>query len=195
MRRFRTVAVALGLSLLPMLASASEEAHGGEHGHGIPWQTLLFNLINFLIFAWLIRRYGWPVIRDYVRVRHDRIVAELDAAAKARADAEQLKAQWEARLAALDEEIKKIRADAAADVARERDLILAAAHKTAEAIRNDARRTAEQEVRRAEADLRQTVAREAVTVATQLVRERLTPADQDRFVNEFLAQVKETPAS
>jgi F-type H+-transporting ATPase subunit b len=189
-------ALGLLLSLLPALAVASEEAHGDAHGHGgIPWQTLLFNLINFLIFAWILRRYAWPVIRDYVKARHDRIVAELAAAAKARADAEQLKVLWQQRLAALDDEIKQIRAAAAADAAREREQILAAAQRTAEAIRNDARRTAEQEVRRAESELRQAVAREAVAIATQLVRERLSPADHDRFVSEFLDQVKETPAA
>jgi len=175
--------------LLPIAAWASEHEEAHEHG-GIPWGTLLFNLVNFSIFCWIIARFALPVVRDWVRARHDRIVDELGAAAKARAEAEQLKAQWDARLKALDQEIARIRADAAADAGRERDRILDAARKTAEAIRNDARRAADQEIRRAQAELRDSVAREAVTLATQLVRDRLTPADQDRFVSEFLGQVK-----
>jgi F-type H+-transporting ATPase subunit b len=192
----RALSAALASALLPALVWASEEAHEhGAHGHeGIPWGTLAFNLVNFLIFCAIVARYGMPVIRDYVRNRHQRIVGELEAAAKARADAEQLKAEWEARLAGLDAEIKRIRAETAADVARERDQILAAAKKTAETIRNDARRTADQEVRRAEADLRQTVAEQATAIATQLVREKLTTDDQDRFTREFLGHVKETAA-
>ena len=77
----------------------------------------------------------------------------------------------------------------AADAQRERERILAAAQKTAEAIRNDARRTAAQEVRRSEAELRDAVARAAVIAATQLVRDRLSPADHERFVSEFLREV------
>jgi F-type H+-transporting ATPase subunit b len=175
--------------LSPVAAWAGEHAEAHEHG-GIPWGTLLFNLVNFSIFCWIIAHYALPVARDWVRARHDRIVEELRAAAKARSDAEQLKAQWDARLQALEQEIAQIRAAAAADGARERERILAAARKTAESIRADARRAADQEVRRAQADLRDAGAREAVALATQLMRERLTPADQDRFVSEFLTQVK-----
>jgi F-type H+-transporting ATPase subunit b len=177
------------IELLPTLARAGEEAN--EHGHGgIAWGMLLFSIINFVIFGWIIVRYAIPVARDWVRDRHDRIVAELEAAAKARAEAEQLKAQWEARLAALDREIQQIRAAAEADAARERDRILAEARKTAEAIRDDARRAAAQEVRHAEAELRQEVALRAVSLAAQLVREQMTTADQERFVSEFLREVK-----
>ena len=175
--------------LVPLAAWASEHEEGHEAG-GIPWGTLLFNLVNFSIFCWILARFALPAARNWVRARHDRIVGELEAAAKARADAEQLKAEWDARLKALDQEIAKIRADAAADAARERERILAAAVKTAEAIRTDARRAADQEVRRAQAELRDRVAREAVALATQLIRDRLTPTDQDRFVSEFLSQVQ-----
>ncbi|HVN85347.1 MAG TPA: ATP synthase F0 subunit B [Candidatus Binatia bacterium] len=177
------------LWLAPIAAIAGEHDEGHEHG-GIPWGTLLFNLINFSIFCWIIARFALPGARNWVRARHDRIVEELSAAAKARTEAEQLKAQWEARLQALDQEIAAIREQAAADSAHERDRILEAARKTAEGIRNDARRTADQEVRQAHAALRETVAREAVALATQLIRDRLTPADHDRFVSEFLNQVK-----
>jgi F-type H+-transporting ATPase subunit b len=187
-RRLGRLVLATAVWAAPAIALASEEGHG--HG-GIPWMVLLFTTINFLIFCWIIAHYAGPVIHDYVRGRHDRIVAELEAAAQARAEAQQLKAQWEERLAALDKEIQQIRAQAAADAARERDAILAAAMKTAESIRNDARRTAAQEVRQAETTLRQAVAQQATAIATQLVRDRLTAADQDRFVSEFLGQVRE----
>jgi len=183
------LALATTLSLLPALARGSEAAH--EQG-GIPWMTLLFTFVNFAIFCWLIAHYAMPLLRDYARGRHDRVVAELEAAAQTRREAEQLKAQWEARLAALDKEVQEIRAQATADAARERDTLLRAAAKTAEAIRNDARRTAAQEVRQAEAALRQAVVQQATALATQLVRDRLTPADQDRFVGEFVTQVRET---
>jgi F-type H+-transporting ATPase subunit b len=178
--------------LLPLAVLASEDAH---HGHGgIPWGTLLFNLVNFSLLCWIFARFGLPLIRDYASSRRARIVEELQAASKARAEAEQLKAHWESRLAGLDQEISQIRQQAAADTAREREQILATARRTAETIRNDARRAAAQEVRRAEAELRETVAREATTVAAQLMRERLTAADQERFIREFLGRVKETRA-
>ena len=188
-RRFILSAPAALAWLAPLAAWASEHEEAHEPG-GIPWGTLLFNLVNFSIFCWIIARFALPAARDWVRARHDRIVEELAAAAKARAEAERLRAEWDARLKALDQEIARMRAEASADMAHERERILAAARKAAESIRDDARRTADHEVRRAQAELRDRVARDAATLAAQLVRDRLTPADQDRFIDEFLNQVK-----
>ena len=187
--RVLSFGAAAAIAVLPHLAQASEKAHHGE-AHGIPWNTLLFSTINFAIFSWIIYKFVYPVIRDHAQDRQARIVAELRAAATARAEAEALKAQWEQRLAALQTELKEIRASAEADLAREREQILAAARKTAEAIGNDARRVADQEIRRAEADLRETVVREAIAAATALAQQRLSPADQDRFIGDFLTEVR-----
>jgi F0F1-type ATP synthase membrane subunit b/b' len=80
---------------------------------------------------------------------------------------------------------------ARADIAAERDQILAAARKAGETIRRDAQRTADNELRSAQEALRDEVARQALAIAERLAAQRLTPADQQRFVSEFVAQVEQ----
>jgi F0F1-type ATP synthase membrane subunit b/b' len=67
---------------------------------------------------------------------------------------------------------------------------LAAAQRSAESIRRDADRAAEQQVRAAHAQLRDEVARRALALATERARTALTSTDQDRFVADFLQQVR-----
>ena len=181
--------LAIGLLACRAAALAASEAHGG-HAHGIPWATLVFSTINLLIFVYLIARFAWPAIRDWVADRRRQIVEALEAAARAKAEAEQLKHEWEQRLARLERELDEMRARARADAERERDRILADARTAAAAILRDAHRSAEQDVRTASAQLRAEVAERAYTLACQTARTRLTASDQDRFIGDFLQQVK-----
>ncbi len=189
MRALRSVLV-VSLLALPTLVLASEGgAHHEEH-HGIPWATLIFSAINFGLFIFLMSRLAWPSIRDWVSTRHAAIVQTLEQAERAKREAEQLKQEWERRLSGLQTEIDALRAQARADIAREREHMMAAAQRTADSIRRDAVRAAEQEQRAAQALLRDEVARRALALATERARKELTAADHDRFIGDFLKQVR-----
>ena len=181
------------LTFLPSaVAFASEEAHGGAHGehHGIPWSTLFFTCVNFGLFFLLLSRAVLPALRTWAITRRDRIVDELQKAAAARSEAEKLKAEWEERMSRLDQELADIRNQALADAQRERERILQSAQETAAAITADAEKAAAQELRRAEIELREHVANIAVGIARDAIRKGLTDADQTRFVDEFLREVR-----
>lgn len=181
--------------LLAEVARASEEAgHGGghdeHHAAGIPWLTLAFTTFNFLLFSFLIARYVAPTVRSWVRERHERIVRDLEAAATAKAEALKLRDEWQARIGQLGSTIEDMRAQARADAERERERILAAAQKAAEAILRDAERTATYQLRRTEEELRAELAKAALQQAEAQVRAKWTAEDQMRFVADFLSQVQ-----
>jgi F-type H+-transporting ATPase subunit b len=178
---------AILFALLPSLALAAE-GHGAEH-HGVPWSTLIFSTINFLIFFWVMKRFAWPAVKSWVEDRRSDVVKALEEAGQAKEEADRLKAEWEQRIASLGEEIEAMRRQARTEIDREREGILASARKAAEGIREDARRLADQEVREAQVRLRQEVARQAFEIAGRMTAERLTAADQSRFVDEFLSKV------
>lgn len=169
------------------LAMASEEAHA--HSTGIPWTTLLFSTINFLLFLWVLGRFVWPSMRTWVSDRKSHIVTALAEAAAAKAEAERLRAEWEKRLADLDKTAAEMRARSREDAERERERILEAARKTAAVIRRDAERAAAYELRRTQEQLRADLVREAVRLAEDAARMHWSPADQQRAVAEFLTQV------
>lgn len=182
------LAVLLALQAVATAAFAADAAHG--HGEsGVPVVTLLASTINLLIFAWVLNRYAVPSIRQWMRDRRNQVVTDLEEAAKARGEAMRLKAEWEERIANLDQTLRQLREQARQDAERERDRILADAHKVAEAIHRDAERTIAAELRAAQSDLRAQVVREAVSVAEDEVRRTWTAADQQRFITDFVQQV------
>ena len=183
------IAIPFLLLSLPAAVLGAEAGHHDEH-HGIPWATLVFSSINLGIFVFLLVRFAWPSIRAWLVERHTTIVRTLAEAERAKREAEQLKQEWERRLDGLQAEIEEMRQKASADIARERDRVLAAAQRTAEGIRRDADRAAEQQVLAGQAQLRDEVARRALALATERARTDLTPADHDRFIGDFLQQVR-----
>jgi F-type H+-transporting ATPase subunit b len=171
------------------LASEIETHHGGSH---IPWGKLIFSSINFAIFLFIAVKLAQKAeLRQYFAARRLRIAEALAQAERARREAEALRAEWRRRLDGLGAELESILKQARGDIAAERDQILAAARKAAEAIRRDAQRTAESELRNAQAALRAEVAMQALAVAERFAAQRLTPADQRRFVSEFVEQVEQ----
>ena len=175
------------ITLLPTLAHADEVDYGNDHG--IPWSKLAFSLTNLVIFVLILRRYLWPSVCEWVLRRRTQVVEALEEAARAKREAEQLRAEWEQRLVNLSAELAQLRRQAEADIAAERDEIIAAAQRVAETIRRDAEQAAEQEIRNAPRMLRAEVAKQAFAIACQLAEQRLTPPDQERFVAEFTQRV------
>ncbi|MFQ5666775.1 MAG: hypothetical protein ACE5I7_10135 [Candidatus Binatia bacterium] len=169
------------------VATASEGP--AAHGGGIPVGTLVFSTINLALFAWILARFVLPPVRDWVRDRRGRVINALEEAAAAKAAAAQLLAEWNGRLAQLDETIAERRAQAQQDAQRERDRVLAAAHKRAEAIRKDAERAAAYEVRRTQQQLRAELVRQAVARAQEQARVQWSDAHQRRLVADFLEEV------
>jgi F-type H+-transporting ATPase subunit b len=183
-----TRVLALLLTLLP-LAARADEIPEGAHAVGIPWNKLAFATVNVGIFLYILRRALWPVVRNYLIERRDAVRTALEKADRARREAEALRVEWQHRLDKLGAELEEMLTQARADIERERDEILAAARRTAETIQRDAERTAENELRQARELLRAEVARQALAIAERVAPERLTGADQARFVDEFVGGV------
>ena len=184
MKRLLVIAATL---LLP-LAAAAQEIPESHHVPGVPWPKLAFTLINFLIFVYIISR-AWPTVRNFMLERRDRVREALEKADRARREAEALRAEMQQRLDKLAGELETMLQQARADIAVERDQILAAARRTAEAIQHDAERTAENELRQAREKLRAEIAHHALAIAERIAPQRLTSGDHARFVDDFVSEV------
>ena len=182
----RLVAFALGV-LLP-LAALAEDIPEAHHIPGVPWAKLAFTAINFSIFVYLLSRF-WPTIRNVMIERRSLVREALDKAERARREAEALRADMQRRLDQLAGELENMLKQARSDIAVERDQILAAARATAEAIQRDAERTAENEMRQARERLRAEIAQHALAIAERIAPQRLSSADQSRFVDDFVSEV------
>jgi F-type H+-transporting ATPase subunit b len=175
-----TFATALLFTLLCAGSASASEAHGTSIN------DIWFPLINFLIFLYLIKRFALPVARDYFRTRHEEISQSVTEAASGRDRAEARTQDYRDRLARLTDEVKKIHEMFIAEGEREKGKVLQEAQAQAANLKADGDFLAAQEVKVAQLKLRQEIAQLAHSSAEDTIRSHLTPADNQRLVDEFL---------
>ena len=146
-------------------------------------------LVLFLIFAFVLGKFGWKPLLDTVEEREKTIRDTVEGAHKANAEA-----------ATLLEKHKEMVKEAG----RERDEIMKRSMKEAEQIKAElvekARSEGEQMVKRAKdqigrekslaiQELRTQVADIAVEAASKIVKSSLTPDAQKKLVNDYIANL------
>lgn len=182
------LAVALGLLLVGSAVSPALAASAG--GHGPSWTLTILGFVNFAIYAFIMYRFAWPPIVKYLKERRAGVVSALEAAARAHAEAEALKAEFEAKLKNVEAEAARAR-DELMEIARtEADQLVAQATRSAERIRRDAQLVADQEIARARRVLQEEAAGLIAQIAGDVVSRQLTDEDQTRFVDSFLSHAR-----
>ncbi|NVB40102.1 ATP synthase F0 subunit B [Pseudenhygromyxa sp. WMMC2535] len=207
--------VSLGAWIVPALALASPEGHGGEHGAGhdgghggggFKWigdgflggagddgkTGYLVMLFNFFLLMLLLNKLLFKNLRRSNAEASDAIRLELERATSARAEAEALVKEYEAKLDALDAEIADIKAEAERSAQAERAQILAEAKEQAEKIRQAALRAGEREAAIRRAELENEIVEQAVARAEAAIRSSFGPADQRRLVDAWVDEVTNT---
>lgn len=188
--RFLTPALLAGLAAI-VPAGLAFAAEGGAGAHHEPtWTLTLLGFVNFAIYAFVMYRFAWPAVVKYLKERRAGVVSALEAAARAHAEAEALKAEFEAKLKTVEADAARAR-DELLEIARnEADNMLAEAKRSADRIRRDAQLVADQEVARARRTLQEDAAQLIAKIAGDLVAQKLTSADQTRFVESFIAETR-----
>jgi F-type H+-transporting ATPase subunit b len=150
---------------------------------------LFWSAVSFAILLFLLKRYAFPAITEILDARERTITENLAKAERARKDAEQLLAEYQAKLKAAQQE-----ATAMIDQAR----------KQAQQVAEDNQRRVKEDTDRMLATAREEMARERVRVNKELkdqavelvmaaseriLKRSLTDADQKRLVKEAIDQL------
>jgi F-type H+-transporting ATPase subunit b len=187
--------VLLRIVALLALATPAHAATGGDAGHGPSWTMTMLAFVNFAIYAFVMYRFAWPAIVKYLHERRATVVSALEAAARAHAEAEALKAEFEAKLKNVEAEAARAR-DELLEIARnEADHLIEEANRSAARIRRDAQLVADQEIARARRTLQEDAATLIANIAGEVVSRQLTADDQTRFVQSFLTETQSDPSA
>jgi F-type H+-transporting ATPase subunit b len=162
----------------------------GAGGEGGSIGELFYVTLNFVILIAVLVYFARKPIREFFADRRERIRSDLKQAADLRAEAESHYAQWQRKLVDLETEIDAIRGTARERAEAERERILAEAEAAAARSRSDAHAAVEQELRRARAKLREEASDLAVAIAAEALRDRVTAADRDRLLDEFIETIE-----
>jgi F-type H+-transporting ATPase subunit b len=165
-------------------------SEGGGGGH-LNWTDFAYRLVAFVLLVGILTKLLKKPISSFLTSRREdikKLLAELESK---RLEAEQRSADQKAKLAALEEETKKIVAELVAEGEAERRKIIESAEKQAEYIKQQAQLAIQQEIKAARESLQQEISEATVAAAETLLRKNLKSADQDRLVRDFMARVVE----
>jgi F-type H+-transporting ATPase subunit b len=175
--------------LTDMLMSAAWAASEGE-AHAASITELFFPLINFLIFAFLVKRYGLPLIRQHLKQRRETLTEAVATAQQAKGEADGYIRKYQELLKVLDQEGDRIRESLRAEGERERTRIVAEAEQAAVKLKEDADFLADQEIKMARQQIRGEMALLAEAAAERVIQQHMAAADQDRMVENFSQQIQ-----
>ena len=172
---------------------AAEEGEGG--GGGIEFllpetSELYTGILAFLIVFAVMWRFAVPTMRKLMDERQAAIAGQIEAANDAKAEADQLKADYESQIAGA-----KTEANAIVDAAREdaetvRADLVAKAEDEAAKIREKAQADADAEKARVLDEAKSEVAGLSVTIAEKVVGDSLDADRQKALVEQYLSQLE-----
>jgi len=160
----------------------------GKIVKSINW-TLVFNLINFAILLYLLKRFLFKPALAYLDRRRDLIAARMQSALEGEKRAEELVAEQEAELASAKERSAKI-----VDEARLRsaEMILEAKRRAkdeAERIVKEARIQMEEERDRSIRELKDAYAEIAILAAERVLDREVKIEDHRRLLDRLLSEI------
>ena len=184
---------------LPLLCAASLlalqgvcwAAEGGGHGGGLNWTDFAYRSVAFVILVAILVKLLKKPISTFFSSRREEIQQLLAELESKRLETEKRSAEYKTRLAALEDETKKIVAELVAEGEAERQKIIDAAHKQADYIKQQARLSIQQEIKAAKESLQEEIGELTVAAAEKILRKNLQPGDQDRLVRDFMTRVVE----
>ena len=156
---------------------------------------MLWTLLSFGVALFVLRKYAFPKITEALDKRQHAIEDSIDTAARTKAEADELLAEYRERLKEARAQAEEIVTRArAAGASTERESVEAARVKREE-LMEQARKDIQAETRRAIGEIRSEVADLTVAATEKVTRKTLTAEDQKRRVDEALGELDFTALS
>jgi F-type H+-transporting ATPase subunit b len=185
MKKWITSAAIFAAAFFPQAALAAEETGEGQGS----WMLLMFFVANFILFVFILVYFAGPAVRKFFSDRAVTIRSGLSRAEKAFAEAQDLANKAAARMAALADELKRVRDELDAETAYQVSRIKELAKSNAERIHRDAELSTSALAEAAKRRVRAQLAESATSLARDLIGRNFQPADQGRLIEGFLEKV------
>lgn len=169
------------------------DAHGGEHGGGLPMSftqdLALFSLVTFVVYVIVLRLAAWGPLRSGLLQREQGIHQAIADAEANRVKSELMIAERERKLAAVQDEVRELLAEARRDADRLKHDIVTTAQTEAEATKNRAIAEIERSRDQALAELFDFVSNNVVGATEKVIGRSLSSEDHNRLVTQALSEL------
>ena len=153
---------------------------------------MIWTIVTFLIMVFLLKTFAWGPLLHAVEERERRLKEDREAAEKARAEAQKIQADLEAKLNGLDAKSREVLAQAQKDAEALRARHSAEAKEQAARLMETTRAGLEEEKRRLVGELRQEVAAFSVQAAEKLVRKTVDAGVRKSVLDQFFQDIDKT---
>ena len=150
---------------------------------------MIWGMLSFAVLFFLLWKFGFPAVKQAMTTRTERIREDLDAAEKAKTDAESVKDEYERQLAEARSEAARIMEEARQDADAYRNQQREAVEQEIAEMRERARADIEASKRQALEDLRAEVAEIALAAAEQVVEQSLDRETNVALVERYIDEV------
>jgi F-type H+-transporting ATPase subunit b len=156
---------------------------------GLVGKQIIANFIGFGLFLWLMQRFAWKPIIDFMDKRREEIAGNYQKIDDEKADLKKIREEYEAHLAKIEEEATQ-RIQAAIkqgqDAARE---IEEQARGRAQGIVDKARTETKRVVEQAKLDLKDYIVEMGIQAGKNAARDTLDESTHRRLVEKFVEEM------
>ncbi len=196
------IVLVVGLALSMPAFAAAEEGSSGESAESPPainWFDFSNKeqppyaalLVNFGLLAYGYYRFGKKPVADALKKHKASIAKEIEEAQSMKREAEARAKQYQSKLRNLETELAETKLALEAAGKAEHDRIVKDAEEKAARMQKDASFLLEQESKQFRLDLQRETVLDALTAAEELLKKRVTGADQEKLAEEFLASLEQ----
>ena len=170
---------------IPVLLAA-ESSSTGLAALGISLPHLIFELINFAILFWLLKRYAYKPIVNALENRRKFIADSLAEADAARSERDKVVAERVEILEKARQHAAAIVTDARKEAEAKKNEIIADAESTADHIVEQAKRETDRQLDEARKKLEQEARELVVSATSALINEKLDPEKDSALIEKSL---------
>jgi F-type H+-transporting ATPase subunit b len=184
LKKLRIIGMVTAMLLVAVVAFAAE---GGD-ASGKLWD-LLWRVITFGIVVFLLYKLAGGRAKEFFTGRSYQIKAELDDLEVRKVEAEKQLREVERSIANLDKEREEILDGFKQEGEKLKAAIIASAEAGAQKIKAQAEVSAAQEAKLAMEQVKADMAEKIVQAAEKLLKEKLSKADHEKLVGDYLTKV------
>ena len=184
MNKLRIVGMVAAMLLVAAVAFAAEGGDGSAK-----WWDFLWRIITFVLVVLLLYKVAGSRAKEFFTGRSYQIKAELDDLEARKIEAEKQLREVERAIANLDREREEILSGFKREGEKLKAAIVANAEASAQKIKAQAEVSAAQEAKLAVEEMKAEMAEKIVQAAEKLLKEKLTKADHEKLVGDYLTKV------
>lgn len=148
--------------------------------------VIFWTTITFLFLFFILKKFAWKPILNSLEIREKFIKNSLEAAEKAKEEAQKLILENKLNLSKAEQEAQKIINESRENAEKLRHQILEESKQQAKKLISDAQAEIERKNQEAFMKLKEQVAEIAVNAAEKIIRENLDKEKQSKIVQKYL---------